>query len=289
MRLTLAILVSLCPFSSLLAQDAMSRNELAALGQQYDTAWEMYEALREQAGGGDRLVWDSLPDWGGIWSKTGGPGYETGRRPGTPVSAKLTPDARARYDAERSRAAAGNNFDPLSACAPAGLPRWFSSGYLREHVVTPDQTWLMTEYTSEVRRIYTDGRAHPSPDYVYPLVHGDSIGFWDDGRLIIHTNQVSAGVYGRDMLEKSEALELVEIWQKQDNGELTVDVWHYDPPILAEPWHVRHTYAPTDDENGELRIRHWYCEENQNNQVYQTDSGGTDYSDLSFIDDENDQ
>lgn len=261
------------------------QEEVSTVGLEYDSAAALYQALHDEAKGGDRLEWDSLPDWGGVWSKTGGPGYDTNGPRGS-TTAKMTRDAAARYAEAREAAAAGNNFDPLSLCAPSGHPRWFSSGYLREYIVTPDQTWLITETGGEVRRIYTDGRGHTSPDYAYPTVHGDSIGFWNDERLIAHTKHVSAGVYGRDMMEKSDEFESVEIWEMQDNGDITAHVWHYDPPILAEPWYVKHNYTPTDDQNGQIRINHWHCTANQNNQVFQTEDGSTEFIDLDFLDDD---
>lgn len=276
-------LVALASVGAVQAQTAGERAETAGLGQQYESAWAHYETLREQAGGGDRLEWASLPDWSGIYTKLGGPGYETGRPRGIATTANLTPEYRARFDEAQARAAEGVVFDPLSVCAPSGYPRWLSSGYLREFVVTPGQTWMMNETDNETRRVYTDGRGHPHPENAYPIVHGDSIGFWDGGRLIVHTNQISAGVYGRNMLEKSDRLETVEIWQKQENGDLTVDVWHYDPPVLLEPWHVRHSYGLVDDQDRQMRIRYWYCTENQNNAVYRTEEGGTQYTDLDFL------
>jgi len=274
---------AIVPLGIVQAQTAQELVEMPGHGLQHDSAWALYESLRGQAGGGDRLQWASLPDWTGIYTKVGGPGYETGRPPGAAPTARLTPEYQARFDEARARAVEGVVFDPLSVCAPSGYPRWLSSGYLREFVVTPDQTWMMNETDNETRRVYTDGRGHPQPENVYPIVHGDSIGFWDDGRLIVHTNQISAGVYGRNLLEKSDQLETVEIWQKQGNGDLTVDVWHYDPPVLLEPWHVRHTYELLNDPDRQMRIRYWYCTENQNNAVYRTEEGGTAYTDLDFL------
>ena len=40
------------------------------LGLQQDTSWDLYLYLKEQAGGGNPLSWDDMPDWTGLWVKT---------------------------------------------------------------------------------------------------------------------------------------------------------------------------------------------------------------------------
>ena len=77
------------------------------------------------------------------------------------------------------------------------MPRWIVEPFLKEFVVTPGQTWLINEMQNEIRRVYTDGRDHPSEADAYPLWEGDSIGFWDGDKLVIHTSQMRAGQYQR--------------------------------------------------------------------------------------------
>ena len=84
----------------------------------------------------------------------------------------------------------GIEWDPISTCAPPGHPRWLTEPFLREFVATPDQTWLINEMVNDIRRVYTDGRDHVPEEDRYPLYNGDSIGFWDGDRLVIHTNQL---------------------------------------------------------------------------------------------------
>ena len=43
---------------------------------------------------------------------------------------------------------------------------------------------------NDIRRIYTDGRDHVPAEDRYPISNGDSIGFWDGPKLVIHTNQL---------------------------------------------------------------------------------------------------
>jgi hypothetical protein len=135
---------------------------------------------------------------------------------------------------------------------------------------------------NDIRRVYTDGRDHVPEADRYPLYNGDSIGFWDGDRLIIHTNQLTSGIYQRRNPDYTEQVETVEIWRKANDRLLQVDVWVYDPPALVEPWYTRQSYAKLDDQNKSLRIRYWHCGENQNNAVFQTGEGTTQFNDFTF-------
>jgi hypothetical protein len=151
--------------------------------------------------------------------------------------------------------------------------------FLREFIVTPEQTWLINEMVNDIRRIYTDGRDHVAPADRYPLYNGDSIGFWDGDHLVIHTNQLRSGIYQRAHPDYTDQVETVEVWHKADAKTLRADVWVYDPPALAEPWFTRQSYLKLADEQ---RIRYWNCGENQNNSVFQTQDGSTQFQDLTF-------
>jgi hypothetical protein len=174
----------------------------------------------------------------------------------------------------------GIEWDPISTCAPPGHPRWLTEPFTREFIVTPKQTWLINEMVNDIRRIYTDGRDHVPEADRYPLYNGDSIGFWDGPALVVHTNQLMAGIYQRSNPDYTEQVETVEIWQKVGDNTVQADVWVYDPPALVEPWYVRQSYGRLSDPD--MRIRYWNCAENQNNAVFQTKDGTTQFRDFSF-------
>ena len=162
------------------------------------------------------------------------------------------------------------------------MPRWIVEPFLKEFVVTPHQMWLVNEMQNEIRRVYTDGRDHPSEADAYPLWEGDSIGFWDGEKLVIHTSQMRAGQYQRIQPFYTEQVETVEIWQKTDATTMVVDVWAFDPPALVEPWYTRQVYKKLSNDDLSLRIRYWHCGENQNNAVEQTETGTSDFSNFTF-------
>ena len=162
------------------------------------------------------------------------------------------------------------------------MPRWLAEPFLREWVVTPQETYLITEQQNEIRRVYTDGRDHPKPEDAYPLWEGDSIGFWDGDKLVIHTTQMRAGQYQRIQPDYSDQVETVEVWHKTDPATMVVDVWAFDPPALAEPWYTKQIYKRLSNDDKSLRIRYWNCAENQNNAITKTDSGTSQFSDFTF-------
>lgn len=260
-----------------------TRDAMVSLGRQYETAWDLYEALRQQADGGRPLRWDALPDWSGVYTRArGGITYDPDQAPGEPPTARLTPEFEARLRERIVQADAGVEWDPISTCAPPGHPRWLTEPFLKEFIVTPGQTWLINEMVNDVRRVYTDGRGHTPEEDRYPSANGDSIGFWDGDRLVIHTNELMPGIYQRRNPDYTEQVETVEIWQKVDEKLIEVDVWVFDPPALVEPWYTKQSYARLTDPDRSLRIRYWHCNENPNNTVVETDGGGTEFEAFTF-------
>ena len=207
-------------------------------------AADLYQALREEAKGGQRLAWNSLPDWSGVYTRAPVAGFtfDPDQPPDGLPTAKLTPEYQEKMVKRIEDVKRGIEWDPISTCAPPGHPRWLTEPFLREFIVTPDQTWLINEMVNDIRRIYTDGRDHVPEADRYPLYNGDSIGFWDGQKLVIHTNQLQAGIYQRSHPDYTDQVETVEIWQKADDKTLGVDVWVYDPPALVEPWYTKQSY-----------------------------------------------
>src|SRR5688572_32996126 len=261
-----------------------SKEQNLALGRQHKTAWDLYQALKTKAKGGQRLTAAMMPDWSGVYSRPADKGFTFD--PDTPqgvlTTAKLTPEYQAKLEKRVADVKRGIEWDPISTCAPPGHPRWLTEPFLREFVPAPNQTWLINEMVNDIRRVYTDGRDHVPSEDRYPLYNGDSIGFWDGGRLVVHTNQLQAGIYQRSNPDYSDQVETVEVWRKTDGTTLAADVWVYDPPALAAPWYVQQRYAKLSDPDKALRIRYWNCAENQNNAVSQTKDGTTQFNGFTF-------
>jgi len=260
-----------------------TKAEMTALGREHRTASGLYSDFEKQANGGQRLKSEQLPDWSGTYTRDPlSLNFDPDQGFGPLPTAKLTPEYDKRLRDKLDRIKNHIEFDPLSNCAPPGHPRWLTEPFLREFVPTPGTTYLVNEMVNDIRRVYTDGRAHVPEADRYPLYNGDSIGFWDGKRLVIHTNQLRAGQYQRAQPEYSDQVETVEIWEKIDDRHMVAHVWVYDPPSLTEPWYVKQTYTKLADEDRSLRIRYWDCRENQNNDVIKTDNGSSQFRDFTF-------
>jgi len=262
-----------------------TKEQNAELGRKYKTAAELYQALSDEAKGGQPLTATSIPNWTGVYSRPADKGFTFDPdQPGGIPTAKLTPEYEAKMLKRIEDVKHGIEWDPISTCSPPGMPRWLTEPFLREFVVTPDQTWLINEMVNDIRRVYTDGRKHVPEEDRVPIPNGDSIGFWDGPQLVVHTNMLQAGIYQRSNPDYTNQVETVEIWKKIDDKNMGVDVWVYDPPALVEPWYVKQIYVKLDDPDKSLRIRYWNCGENPNNSVVQTKDGTTAFKNLNFGD-----
>ncbi|MBI4885501.1 MAG: hypothetical protein HY824_00240 [Acidobacteria bacterium] len=252
------------------------------MGVAHRTAWDLYQDLKAAAHGGrQNPTFAQLPDWSGLWTASGGGDFFTPGPGG--VAPKLRPAAAATLKEGRDLAARGIVYDEnLSDCGPPGFPRWLVIPFLREFIVRPEQTWLSSETVNNVRRIYTDGRDHLSPADRFPTYYGDSIGFWDGPKLVVHTTSLMDRSMGRSQPRQSEQMETVEVWEKIDARTIVADAWIYDPTLYVEPWHLQRRYAQMPNADKVLRLNYWNCNENPNNDVYKTPDGNTQYRDFTF-------
>jgi hypothetical protein len=268
-----------------------SKASLQAFGEKFATSDEMFDALKKQANGGTKLTWAQMGqpayDWSGIYSRSKLSLQFDLDLPaeGGPDSAKLTPAGQAVVNAKAEHLKrTGGEYDPLSDCRPPGTPRWFSEPFLKEYVVTPNQTWLMNEMVNDTRRVYTDGRAHTPEDDAYPSWNGDTIGFWDGDILVAHTKYLMKGQYQRGMQpDYSDKVSVVERWHKADPKTLQADVWVFDPVNLAKPWYTRQSWTKLSNEDTSLRIRYWDCRENANNEIAITKEGTSQFKQFTFV------
>ena len=119
------------------------------------------------------------PAWDGLWKRGSPPGvWDPAKPPGLGQQAPLTPEYQAVLEANIAKAKAGVEFDPKSTCGPVGMPRMMTMYEPMEIIVRPQETYMLVESMSPVRRIFTDGR--PWPKNADPAFVGTSIGEWRD-------------------------------------------------------------------------------------------------------------
>ena len=123
-------------------------------------------------------VRDRYPDWSGQWVRIGSlnwppEGYDVA---GPPPLTEEYQAIRERYLELRARGVLAG--DPPATCLPPGMPRVMKMSFPMEIIITPATTYVIADWESQVRRIYTDGRDWP--DYILPEFNGYSIGAWHD-------------------------------------------------------------------------------------------------------------
>jgi hypothetical protein len=120
------------------------------------------------------------PAFAGQWQRMGSLGtFDQTKPPGRGQQAPLTPEYQAIFEANLAEVAKGGfGDDPVYNCIPEGMPRATTLVLPMEIVITRNTTYVMMEYLSMLRRIYTDGRDFPTDED--PSWMGYSIGKWID-------------------------------------------------------------------------------------------------------------
>jgi hypothetical protein len=202
----------------------------------YPSSIAHYQALKAKA----KPPRNPMPNWTGAWLNQAGlqfqPGYVYQQHSGIP----LKPEYEPAYQKKLDDAAVGKEWDPLSACFPAGYPRMMHEQRIWEFITTPKTVWVLQEVGNEARRIYTDGRGHPPEDEGYPKWDGDAMGFWDDDTLIVHTNNIMGtdNGYSRNGPPQSDEISTVEQWRMVDPDTIVMQMTIYDPKFLSKPWRI---------------------------------------------------
>jgi hypothetical protein len=120
----------------------------------------------------------TYPDWSGQWERIGSlnwppEGYE--KAGPAPLTAEYQAIYEHNLELRKNGILAG---DPPATCLPPGMPRVMKMSFPMEVIITPGITYIYADWESQIRRVYTDGRAWP--DYILPEFNGYSLGEWHD-------------------------------------------------------------------------------------------------------------
>jgi len=196
------------------------------------------------------------PDWSGQWLRGRGATNQATWDPDKPWGLKqeapLTPKYQAIFEANlEDQKAGGQGSDPSWLCIPSAMPRIMLAVQPFEIVVTPDATYMMFEIFSQLRRIFTDGRAWP--DQITNTFAGYSIGHWEDtdgdGRydtLVVETRAIkgphSYDNSGIPFHEDEKAVVTERIYGDKTNPNvLYAEITTVDN-ALTRPWTVKRSY-----------------------------------------------
>jgi hypothetical protein len=115
--------------------------------------------------------------------------------------------------------------------------------YPFEIVQHSQRVYILFEYGSGVRRIYTDGRARPEGNS--PTWMGYSIGKWERGVLTAETDSLRAETWlDRIGTPHSDALRMVERFRRLNASTLEVEFRFEDPNAFTRPWGGKKLYEP---------------------------------------------
>jgi hypothetical protein len=101
---------------------------------------------------------------------------------------------------------------------------------------------FLYENNHEVRRIFLDGRGHPTN--LYPTVMGHSIGWWDGATLVVETVGLRAGWFRPEGVPYSEAARVTERHTLTAGGQtLHVELRLEDSVYYTRPVDVSRTFT----------------------------------------------
>ncbi len=211
-------------------------------------------ALLLSVAGAQAFDESKYPDFNGQWKRPPGVSnqYDTSK-PRTAEQAPLTPEYQAIFEANlKDQAEGGQGTDPTYTCIPDGMPRAMNVIFPMEIVVTPKTTYVMIEYLSMLRRIYTDGRDWPKE--FEPSFMGYSIGHWSDadaaGRfnaLEVETRLLKGprayDFSGIPLHADNETVVKERIYLDKANADILHDEITTFDHALTQPWKIVKNYV----------------------------------------------
>lgn len=210
----------------------------------------------------------TYPDWSGQWTRIGSltwepQGYDVAGEP--PLTAEYQAK---REEFQRLRDLGVLAGDPPATCLPPGMPRLMTMSFPFEMVVTPSTSYILADWDSAVRRIYTDGRDWPA--YMLAEFNGYSLGQWHDENgdgvydmLSVETRSIK-GPRSFDsravVLHDNNETVVLEEFRRLDENTLENTITTIDD-ALTGPWTVKRTYSHTPHSDEVIWVE-YVCAEN---------------------------
>jgi hypothetical protein len=183
-----------------------------------------------------------LPDWSGTWVPLPEDPFPLGRN-----EPHWKPEAARQIEALKAADKAGHPQNVFVNCLPEGMPDFIlMTVAASEFLFTPGRVTILGEFDgNRLRRIYSDGRAHPDdPDLTF---NGHSIGHWEGSTLVVDTVGILPEVYlplgqavalpNNGDMHIVERIRLIGPDTLKDELEITA------PHVLAEPWKISRRFS----------------------------------------------
>jgi hypothetical protein len=210
-----------------------------------------------------------LPDWSGVWALNLEGHTYAGVESGPPgpfwniegvypdYATRLSPEAIARVREANQRVPFTAEYrklwgtqlgkENLSRCEPAGVPGVMLHTIKMEFLFTPGRVTLLTE-NGEVRRIFTDGRAHSILSEIGYTYEGESIGHWEGHTLVVDTIGFPYGeLFQNGALRGTKNTHYVERISLIDKDHMQIASVMDDPQIFTKPYAVTRVYERVND------------------------------------------
>lgn len=206
---------------------------------------------------GTRLPDGSLtPDWTGIWERKDGIRFNPAGELPPFVAVYADRYRKANEARQRGEVVA----DPTSRCLPPGMPRIMVATYPIEILQTARQVTIIAEWSSQVRRIFTDGRKMPPDDELDVTFNGYSVGRWEGQTLVVETRGIRGDTsFDASPLQHSDQMTVSERIRQVDADTLQAVITVTDPVAFTRPWVVTRHYRRAAPEQ---QILEYICEEN---------------------------
>ena len=152
---------------------------------------------------------------------------------------------------------AGGRQDPAARCIP-GMPKLDALPYPFKIIESPGMVMMLFEGFTTFRQIFTDGRELPKDPN--PAWFGYSVGKWEGDDWVVNTIGIKESTWmdnaGRP---HSDALHLIERFQRHDFGHMDILLTIDDPKAYARPWTVKEDVRLIPD----TELLEYVCVENE--------------------------
>jgi hypothetical protein len=135
----------------------------------------------------------------------------------------------------KQRLAENRKDDPTTRCLPISPVRLWADFFPQKIVQTEDAVVVLSEYMTQYRQIFLDGR--PLPKDAVPSFKGYSVGHWEGDALVVETTGFKDGLWldlkGDPLTEEGRVLERI---RRPNFGNLVVEMTVTDLKAYTRSW-----------------------------------------------------
>ena len=138
----------------------------------------------------------------------------------------------------QERVARNQGGRPSESCLPHSIPDMMLVGRPFQISQTSGRTFILYEFATRFRQVFTDGRPHPK-EIEFPAWFGYSIGKWEGDTFAVDT----IGFNDKSWLDDwghphTDTLHTIERFRRADFGHMTADITIDDPKAYTKPFTI---------------------------------------------------